>query len=181
MNKQIIELAKAAIEAHLLNEDLPDKLKIIEESPDFAQKKATFVTLKLDGKLRGCVGSLNPYRDLYEDVVTNALLAAFKDDRFTPLTMDEFENLEVEISILQKPEKIEYEDTADLRTKIEIGLDGVILQKQDKSATFLPSVWDELKDFDSFFVHLGKKAGFKGDNCLKFKPDVYKYRVESIK
>lgn len=180
MNTQILNLARSAIEAHLLDKELPSKAELIEQFPEFAKNKATFTTLKIDGKLRGCVGSLNPYRNLYDDIVSNSLLAAFKDTRFTPLTIQEFENIEIEVSILAKPEKVEYEDIKDLKTKIEVGVDGVIIQKKEKSATFLPQVWEELKDFDSFFINLCAKAGFKG-NCLKFNPDIYKYKVEKIK
>ena len=83
---------------------------------ELSKPKATFVTLTLDGGLRGCIGSLIAHRAFLDDLIHNAKAAAFEDPRFYPLTKEEFEKTHIEISILTEPEIVEYTDTADLKS-----------------------------------------------------------------
>lgn len=142
--------------------------------------QATFVTLTLNGQLRGCIGSLIAGRPLGEDILYNAKSAAFRDPRFAKLTREEFKHIEIELSLLSTPEPLEYKDEEELREKVMPFTHGVILSHQGRQATFLPSVWEQLPDFDSFFLHLSHKAGLPS-NVLEMHPDIYLYTATKIK
>jgi len=132
--------------------------------PDWAQQqRAAFVTLHLDGRLRGCIGSLAAHRPLICDIAENAFSAAFRDPRFAKLTVAEFTRIEMDISVLSEPEPLPFKDEADLLAKMRPGVDGLILQSGGRRGTFLPQVWDQLPDKHTFLAHLKTKAGFAGD------------------
>ncbi|HIP56318.1 MAG TPA: AmmeMemoRadiSam system protein A [Arcobacter sp.] len=179
MNDIIKKLAITAINNKLNGTKIPTKYEIVKKNPQFVLHKATFITLKQNGNLRGCIGSLVAHRELYDDIIHNAQSAAFNDPRFKPLTLEELDKTTLEISLLSDAKLVEYIDVDDLKTKITVGVDGVILKLDGKQSTFLPQVWDDLKEFDIFFEHLCKKAGLGGD-CLSKKPLIYKYQVEKI-
>jgi AmmeMemoRadiSam system protein A len=141
------------------------------------ENSASFVTLTISGVLRGCVGSLVSYQPLYKDIESNSYAAAFKDPRFPPLTIDEYENIEVEVSILSTPEEIFFDTVDELKEIVRPHIDGIIFSVFGRKATFLPQVWDQLSDFDSFFSHLSLKAGLGPEpdfeNC-----SISRYQVE---
>ena len=179
MDKVLLALAKYSIDEEFSNEHEIDKVAMIEQYPELAEKRAVFVTLNLDGRLRGCIGSLIPHRRLIDDIISNAKSAAFRDPRFPPLTQEEFKNIEMEISLLSIPYELEYKDIADLKAKIRVGIDGVILQHHNNQATFLPSVWEQLSTFEDFFTYLCEKAGLGGE-CLKAHPNIRLYQAKKI-
>jgi AmmeMemoRadiSam system protein A len=129
---------------------------------ELMEERATFVTLELGGHLRGCIGMLEACRPLAEDVAQNAQAAAFQDPRFPPLSRDEFDQLEIHISVLSPPEDVTFSSEADLLAQIRPGIDGLILQEDHHRGTFLPSVWEELPEKEEFLVHLKQKAGLPG-------------------
>lgn len=175
-----IQIAREAIQSSFDKHTI-DKYLILEQYPQMSMKKASFVTLTLNGHLRGCIGSLIAHRPLIDDLISNAQSAAFHDPRFAPLTPQEFTHTKIEISLLSEPKHIDYIDKADLKSKIHVNEDGVILQLGDNhQATFLPQVWEELKDFESFFSHLGMKAGI-GNDPIVYHPNIFIYQVEKIK
>ena len=132
----------------------------LDELPsELQEERATFVTLTLGGNLRGCIGMLEACRPLAEDVVANACAAAFEDPRFNPLSKEEFENLEIHISVLSPPEEMQFSSEEDLLAQIRPGVDGLILQEGGRRGTFLPSVWEELPRAELFLMHLKMKAG----------------------
>ncbi|MGB5964828.1 MAG: AmmeMemoRadiSam system protein A [Sulfurimonadaceae bacterium] len=175
-----LDIAKEAIEDTLYDRDTINRENILERYPELAQKGATFVTLNLYGGLRGCIGSLVAHRPLLDDLIDNARSAAFRDPRFLPLSLTELEEVEIEVSLLSAPKLLEYSSTADLRTKVRPGIDGVVLSLSGRRATFLPQVWDELSTFELFFSHLCQKAGL-GSNCLEEHPEIEIYQVEKVK
>ncbi len=183
--KILPKVARLSILEEFEGKKLINKDEWIEKYPWLSEKRATFVTLKMKNKprgsnLRGCIGSILPYRTFIDDVIANAKAAAFEDPRFPPLTPEEFEEVEIDVSVLTIPEKLEYEDPADLKRKIRPGVDGVILQLANHQATFLPSVWEELPNVDIFFAHLCLKAGLPGD-CLMYHPTIYTYQAIEVK
>lgn len=180
MEKVIRSLAKQAILDGLNKMQSIDTKALLEKYPPLAQQRATFVTLNLDGRLRGCIGSLVAHRTLLDDLIHNAKSAAFEDPRFYPLTPEEFKKVVIEISLLSPPEAILYDSIEDLKSKFSVGEDGIILQKEGKRATFLPQVWEQLPTFELFFSHLCQKAGLS-ENCLESHPNIWRYRVEKIK
>ncbi len=120
---------------------------------------ASFVTLKLNGELRGCIGMLEACRPLAEDVAANACAAAFSDPRFQPLGAAEFARITIHISVLSPPQPINFTSEEDLLKQIRPGVDGLILAEGRRRGTFLPSVWEELADKRQFIAHLKMKAG----------------------
>ena len=182
--KILPKIARLSIAEEFEGRKLVDRDEWVARYPWLEEERATFVTLKMKDKprgsnLRGCIGSILPYRPLIDDVVANAKAAAFDDPRFPPLTPEEFNRVKIEVSVLTIPEKVDYEDIADLRSKIRPGVDGVILQLANHQATFLPAVWEELPVFDLFFAHLCVKAGLPGD-CLRFHPTIYRYQAIEV-
>ena len=120
---------------------------------------ATFVTLKQDGELRGCIGSLEAHRLLAVDVRENALAAAFGDPRFAPLALRELDVTTVEVSLLSPAARVEVADEEDLLARLEPGVDGIVLELGRRRATFLPQVWETLPDPRDFIGALKRKAG----------------------
>lgn len=132
----------------------------LEQLPDeLAEHRASFVTLELKGKLRGCIGSLEASRPLAEDVVSNAFAAAFKDPRFTPLQESEIDILDVYISILSPAEPIDFSSEQELLNQIRPEIDGLIIEAAGRRGTFLPSVWQSLPEKKNFLANLKMKAG----------------------
>ncbi len=121
--------------------------------------RSSFVTLRRDGQLRGCVGSYEAPFPLVEDVARNAFSAAFRDPRFRPLQSWELEDLEVEISLLSPPEPIEVATEAELLKALRPGVDGLILEELPHRGLFLPQVWDTLPRPEEFLENLRLKAG----------------------
>ena len=120
---------------------------------------ATFVTLKQDGELRGCIGSLEAHRLLAVDVRENALAAAFGDPRFAPLALRELDVTTVEVSLLSPASRFAVSDEQDLHARLEPGVDGIVLELGHRRATFLPQVWESLPDPRDFIGALKRKAG----------------------
>jgi len=120
---------------------------------------AVFVTLTRDGRLRGCIGSLEATRPLREDVVANALAAARHDPRFAPLAADELSCVTVEVSLLSAPEPLAVSSEAEALARVRPGIDGVVLEHGGRRATFLPQVWTQLPQPREFFAQLKRKAG----------------------
>lgn len=133
-------------------------------SPDWMNVPgAVFVTLTQDGRLRGCIGSLQAYRSLREDLQANACAAAFRDPRFSPLTPEELASTRVEVSILSRPEPMTWTSEADALAQLRPGIDGVILEWGGHRGTFLPQVWEQLLTSTEFMRHLKHKAGLPPD------------------
>jgi hypothetical protein len=137
---------------------------------------ATFVTLFIDGKLRGCIGSLSATRPLGQDVAANARAAAFEDPRFPKLTRAEFPRCAIEVSLLSAPKPIHFADEEDLLVQIRAGEDGLILECDGARATFLPQVWEGLPDKRRFLQELLKKGGLPQDTRLA-RCKLSRYRV----
>ena len=146
----------------------------------FQKKRGVFVTLLLDGKLRGCIGNLDPDETVAEGVRRNALNAAFEDPRFPPLQPEELERITIEVSILTKPEPLEYRDKDDLLSGLTPYADGVILGKNSKKATFLPQVWEQVSGPEEFLSHLCRKAGMPAEQWKKGDLSIKVYRVQSF-
>jgi AmmeMemoRadiSam system protein A len=122
-------------------------------------KRASFVTLQAEGKLRGCIGTLEPRMSLVEDVSHNAYAAAFQDVRFPPLQPEELATLSLQVSILSAPVPLDIDSETMLLARLSPGIDGLILQEGALRSTFLPSVWESLPEPERFLGHLKLKAG----------------------
>lgn len=151
------------------------------ETPDWLRAPgAVFVTLTQDGQLRGCIGSLEAWRPLKDDIEANARAAAFNDPRFPPLSVEELARTRVEVSILSKPEAMTFAGEADAIRQLRPGSDGVVLEWGRHRGTFLPQVWEQLPEPVLFMRHLKQKAGLAPDFWAD-EVRLARYTVEKFK
>lgn len=173
----LLPLARAAIAAELGFGHAVD-----EDRPWLKQHGACFITLMREEKLRGCIGTLRPHRPLADDVKANAVAAAFRDPRFTPLTAEEFAAVAVEISVLSMLQPMSFSDEPDALRQLRAGVDGVVFEYGHHTSTFLPQVWEDLKEPSDFMAHLKYKAGLPPDFWDKdvrlSRYTVFKWREE---
>ena len=120
---------------------------------------ASFVTLRLDGELRGCIGSIEARRPLGDDVAHSARAAAYRDPRFSPVTREEIPRLAVEVSVLSAREALDAFSEEEAIARVRPGIDGIYFEFHDLSATFLPQVWEGLPEPLAFLGELRRKAG----------------------
>lgn len=182
MNDALIALAKAAILVALNQPEDFDLETALKTYPVLEKNGAVFITINTgpDEQLRGCIGSLEAYRPLYKDIISNAQSAALRDPRFKPLTLEEFDKVTIEVSILSEPKPLNYNNVADLKKKIKPFEDGVVLKLNKNQATYLPQVWEDLPSFDTFFSSLCQKANLSTD-CLSLHPEISTYQVKHYK
>jgi AmmeMemoRadiSam system protein A len=175
LGRALLVRARNAIAGELGIAPLPEP-----EDPALGQVGAVFVTLMQDGRLRGCIGSLEAHRQLDDDVRANARAAAFRDPRFAPLDREELPHTRVEVSLLSAAVPIAFSDEEDAVSQLRPGVDGVILEWHGRRGTFLPQVWESLPERHQFVAHLKQKAGLPADF---WAPDVklYRYEVEKWK
>ena len=144
----------------------------------FQSHCGTFVTLKIRGQLRGCIGNLSSTETIWSGIKRNAINAAFHDPRFAPLTITELDQTAIEVSILTEPRPLEYRSREDLTRKLRVNVDGVIIRQGHASATFLPQVWEQLRRPEEFLSHLCLKAGLPSDAWKNPELDVLTYQVQ---
>lgn len=166
----LLKLARRSIEQYLTSETLPLPRNLTNL---MNSKRGAFVTLKKNGELRGCIGSMVETLPLYNVVGKMALQAAFNDTRFHPLEFNELSQIEIEISVLTPLVKINNAD------EIVLGRDGVVLKKGNKQAVFLPQVATEQGwSKEQFLTQLCYKAGlnatdWKTATLYTFKAEVF--------
>jgi len=174
----LVRLARQTIAERLNDKPADGHLAAaVAREPAFQQRSGTFVTLKKHDRLRGCIGSLAATETLAEGVRRNALNAAFNDYRFTPLTPEELAEVDIEVSVLTQPQPLAYRDADDLLGKLRPHVDGLIIRKGHRSATFLPQVWEQLPRTEDFLSHLCSKAGLSADAWRRGDLEVQTYRV----
>lgn len=128
---------------------------------------ACFVTLTKEGRLRGCIlDSFVPHEAAYRNVMRNVVLAATGDPRFSPVTLEELDEITIEISVLGRSYPVQFADSGELLSTLRPGIDGVILTTSFGSSTYLPQVWEQLRDPAMFLTELCRKHGAPGD-CWK--------------
>lgn len=176
--QQLIQVAKDSIAYGLKHKcALPIDCKTY--ASELRVLRATFVTLEKKHQLRGCIGMLEAVRPLVLDIAENAFAAAFNDSRFEPVTEEEYELLEIHLSILSPAEPMSFYSEEDLLRQLRPGIDGLILQEGSQRGTFLPSVWELLPEPVDFLQHLKRKSGLSRDywsDSLK----VSRYQCEII-
>jgi len=174
----LLQVAHKSIE-HGLKTGKLIELNLKDYPPHLLEERATFVTLKRHGKLRGCIGMIEAVQPLVQDVVHSAYAAAFKDRRFPPLEQNELSGLEIHISVLSPLEEIKFSSEQDLLAKIRPGIDGLIIEEGVLRGTFLPVMWEEIPEPREFVRHLKIKAGLPSDywsDTIR----VWRYTTETI-
>jgi AmmeMemoRadiSam system protein A len=178
--KQILlQLARQALDTGVRGFPLPP-LDQASLTPLLRAGGASFVTLTIDGELRGCIGALEPYQPLAEDVREHAVAAALEDYRFPQVQEKELAKIEIEVSRLTVPVPLEYTDPDDLLAKLRPGVDGVILRDGFRRATFLPQVWEKIPDTASFLSNLCYKMGAAPATWRRKHLEVLIYQVEEF-
>ena len=150
-------------------------------TPRLQEQGASFITLTIGEALRGCIGALEPYQSLAEDVREHAAAAALQDPRFPPVSDQELSRIEIEISRLTRPIPLEYRDPDDLLSKLRPGVDGVILRDDHRRSTFLPQVWEKLPDPAEFLTSRCYKMGADPHLWQKKHLEVLVYQVEEFR
>ena len=177
----LVKLARYSIAQKLSLTETVQKPDL-SEIPDtlLNEKRGVFVTLHKNGQLRGCIGNIEPEKSVREGVRENAVHAAFDDTRFTSLTNAEFKDIDIEVSLLTPPQKMRFSTTREMLDQITPFTDGVIVEKNRNRATFLPQVWEQLPDPESFLGQLCMKAGCDADAWQTGDLDLYTYQVQSF-
>ena len=174
----LLEVARQAI-SHELYQYVSLEVDPAAFAPSLNRPGAAFVTLEIEGRLRGCIGSLEARRPLVLDVARNAGAAAFADPRFPRLGRDEFERIEIEISILSASTPLAFISEEDLISQLRPGTDGLILIEGARRGTFLPSVWEQISSPAEFLQHLKLKAALTADYWSD-TIEVRRYTTESF-
>ena len=175
----LLRLAREALQQGVAGQTMP-VLNLQNLPPALRATGASFITLTIAGELRGCIGALEPYQPLAEDVREHAVAAALEDPRFPPVSREEVGRIKIEISRLTLPRDLEYTDAEDLLGKLHPHVDGVILWDGMRRATFLPQVWEKIPDKEQFLDNLCYKMGAAPDTWRRKHLEVLTYQVEEF-
>jgi AmmeMemoRadiSam system protein A len=175
----LLKLARQALETGVQGFPLPT-LDLTSLTPALRAGGASFVTLTVGSELRGCIGALEPYQPLAEDVREHAVAAALEDYRFPQVQESELAKIAIEVSRLTVPVPLEYSGPDDLLGKLHPDVDGVILRDGSRRATFLPQVWEKIPDKAAFLANLCYKMGAAPDTWRRKHLEVLVYQVEEF-
>ena len=171
----LLRIARASI-ARALGRDMAAN----ESAPWLMETGACFVTLTQQGELRGCIGTLQAHRSLLADVQANAVAAAFRDPRFSPLSVRELDITAVEVSVLSPMRPLAFSSEADALAQLRPFVDGVVFEFGAHRSTFLPQVWEQLPEPDEFMANLKRKAGLPA-NFWATEVRLQRYTVDKWK
>jgi len=174
----LLRIARSAIEEAVMGKS--SAVSEINPPLSLKEKGASFVTLTVDGELRGCIGTLEAYQPLAEDVREHAVAAALEDPRFPPVSKAELDRIHIEVSRLTAPVELNYASGEELLQRLRPHMDGVILRSGLRRATFLPQVWDKIPDPEDFLDQLCYKMGVRPDAWRDSKIQVFTYQVEEF-
>lgn len=168
---KLLQLARKTISGKLGIDEGIDTFDFPDEI--FKEETGAFVTIHLNGKLRGCIGYIQGVKPIPETVIEVSLSSAFKDPRFIPLSEKEYRNIEIEISIMSPIEHV-----ADI-DDIVVGRDGLIISKGHNRGLLLPQVpveqgWDKAE----FLTHTCLKGGLQGDSWKKEGVKIEKFSAQ---
>lgn len=178
-HQTLLRLAREALTLRVKGGKLP-KLDLASMPGRLREDGASFITLTIRGELRGCIGALEPYQPLAEDVREHAIAAGLEDPRFPPVTEQELGKIRIEVSRLTRPVPLEYNSADDLLSRLKPHVDGVILRDRHHRATFLPQVWEKIPDPVDFLNQLCWKMGLDGNAWRTKHLEVLTYQVEEF-
>lgn len=177
----LLQIARATLERAVQTGHADEEWLPLIEIPDhLLEEGASFVTLHVDGDLRGCIGSAQAYRPLVLDVASNAMRAALFDPRFARIAEDELPHTSIEISILSPLTPLEYRSSTDLIAQLRPHIDGVMIASAVHRALLLPQTWDLMPEPHEFMAVLCRKAGLSADAYQEGTLDVYSFQVYTI-
>ena len=175
----LLKIARAAIQGAVEKKEL-ETISVADQTDTLKENGASFVTLTINDRLRGCIGTMEPHQPLVLDVQEHAIAAAMNDYRFSSVRIEELEMIKIEISRLTPLKKLHYSSVIELCKTLRIGIDGVLISAQGRRATYLPQVWEQLPTPEEFLSHLCVKMG-KATNFWQHHPmEVFTYEVEKF-
>lgn len=160
MQRRLLTLARDSI-AHGLATRRPLAVRAEDWPAPLWSSRATFVTLTREGRLRGCRGRIDAVQPLAQDVAVSAVQAALDDPRFAPVTASELPDVQIAIAVLTSPEALHVADFEALGATLQPRRDGLLVIAGEHRATFLPKVWEQLPEPESFLAALWEKAGLR--------------------
>jgi AmmeMemoRadiSam system protein A len=172
----LLSLARETLELYLSQGKLPN-IDITKITPRLEKVQGCFVTLTTHGNLRGCIGHILPQEELWKCVRDNTISAALYDPRFKPVSYDELKDIEIEISVLSVPKKLEFSSTQDLLNKLRPNIDGVVIKYKGRQSTYLPQVWEQLPNKEQFLSQLCLKQGSPPNCWTKEDVEIYTYQA----
>ncbi len=178
--KRLIKLARNSIESHLFHKEFKISTTVVEE---FGDRLGCFVTLTIDGELRGCIGFPEPVYQLFHAIKDAAVSAGFSDPRFLPLSKEDYAKVMVEVSVLTKPELIKVEKSSDYFGHIKIGRDGLIIRSaMGVSGLLLPQVFTEYNcNPEQALRMVCQKAGLNIDAWKDISNKIYRFSGQIFK
>jgi hypothetical protein len=177
--RYLLRIAREALRAAVEGAPLAD-LDPSEWTPRLAQPGSSFVSITLQGDLRGCLGTIWPRNPLAEDVRAHAAAVSSRDLRFPPVTRDEVAAIRIELSVLTPPQLMLYSSSEELLLRLSPGRDGVVLRMGAHQATFLPKVWERVPEQSRFLSMLSQKAGLPEDVWCRAPLEIWTYRAEDF-
>ena len=177
--KELLELSRKEIDSTLRNQKNDFKLKYNDEAV-LKGKQGVFVTLTINDQLRGCIGHIIPQEPMIKAIRDNAVNAALRDSRFSPLTLAELDKVKIEISLLTVPQLLTGKDYQEKMNKLRPNIDGVVLINGDQDATFLPQVWEQIPDKQEFLKQLSLKAGMSENAWQDPATSWYVYQIKGF-
>jgi len=176
---KLLRVARAAITAAVKRAPLP-AIDVDAQTPLLRDDGASFVTLTKDGRLRGCIGTMEAHQPLIRDVQEHAVAAAMSDFRFPAVKIGELAEIRIEISRLTALQPLDYATPDELLQLLRVGIDGVLIAAGGRQATFLPQVWEQLPEPEVFLSHLCTKMGAAADVWKEQPIEVFIYQVEKF-
>lgn len=176
----LLKIAKKAIENYVNNNE---KIEIPKDCPEHMKENlGVFVTLNKNQNLRGCIGYPEPIMPLINAIIDSAISAAVRDPRFPEVTKKELNELDYEITVLTKPKLIKVNIPEEYPNQINIGEDGLIIEKGFFKGLLLPQVATEYNmDSEEFLSHTCMKAGLKPNAWLNENVEIYKFQGQIFK
>jgi len=177
--KLLVKLARSTIETYLCEGRKPQTPQVPEK---LRERRGVFVTLNKKGELRGCIGHPLPEIPLVDAVVDAAISSATRDPRFPSMTPEELPEVEIEVSVLSKPEVVKVKSPREYPKHIVTGKDGLIIELSDYAGLLLPQVPIELGwDAEEFLSHTCMKAGLMPDCWLREGMRISKFSAQVFK
>lgn len=154
----LVQVAKASLE-QFVRRGAVAQLNLAHLSLGVQKPGGTFVTLRAQGRLRGCIGNVVAERPLAESVVRNTVAAASRDPRFPPINGRELAHVRVEVTVLTPLNPLLYQNYNDLLRNLRPGVDGVMVKWEGRRGLLLPQVWERVRETADFLNALAQKAG----------------------
>jgi hypothetical protein len=177
--RYLLELARRTLRSVVADGNLP-AVDANTVPPPLREPRGCFVTLTKSGRLRGCIGHIQPRLPLVLAVMDCARSAALRDKRFDPVGPEELGDIDIEVSVLTVPQPLDFESPVELLARLRPHVDGVVLRVGSRQATYLPQVWDQMSNKLRFMGALSRKAKLPAAAWQRPDARVWTYQAEAF-